>query len=402
MLGIKQRAKTLAKPHPSLTSDPVRPDADVSQHASVTSRATISRWSAIREPKAAKSFRAAGDRIVRQESAMPSIASRLLTPPIVARRQIASDAEEWSIRLAALATLGQYDGLTFLVDGTARSRYTYNVVDDPVGDVATRSAIEETRRSGATIQTRTAIRLANDRVADTAMVAPLVATDTVSGVLIALRVGRSFAAADALTASGVSELLSLDLARETAALRDAVHRRQAFALYELARLVLFGERLSETLQDVTALLTSSLDHDLAQIWLFGSAGALELIAARPHENLRFEQMLPSEHDALAHALHQQRLVRIGQGALRPWVSAEIRELIVVPLADRARSVGALVLGRAQNRYENSDEELASVLGRFIGRLIARAAAVDHNAPRRESAEADALREWQEEPQLAGS
>ena len=333
---------------------------------------------------------------------MPSIASRLLTPPIVARRQIASDAEEWSIRLAALATLGQYDGLTFLVDGTARSRYTYNVVDDPVGDVATRSAIEETRRSGATIQTRTAIRLANDRVADTAMVAPLVATDTVSGVLIALRVGRSFAAADALTASGVSELLSLDLARETAALRDAVHRRQAFALYELARLVLFGERLAETLQDVTALLTSSLDHDLAQIWLFGSAGALELIAARPHENLRFEQMLPSEHDALAHALHQQRLVRIGQGALRPWVSAEIRELIVVPLADRARSVGALVLGRAQNRYENSDEELAGVLGRFIGRLIARAAAVDHNAPRRESAEADALREWQEEPQLAGS
>jgi len=333
---------------------------------------------------------------------MPSIASRLLTPPIVARRQIASDAEEWSIRLAALATLGQYDGLTFLVDGTARSRYTYNVVDDPVADVATRSAIEETRRSGATIQTRTAIRLANDRVADTAMVAPLVATDTVSGVLIALRVGRSFAAADALTASGVSELLSLDLARETAALRDAVHRRQAFALYELARLVLFGERLSETLQDVTALLTSSLDHDLAQIWLFGSAGALELIAARPHENLRFEQMLPSEHDALAHALHQRRLGRIGQGALRPWVPAAIRELIIVPLADRARSVGALVLGRAQNRYENSDEELANVLGRFIGRLIARAAAVDHNAPRRESAEADALREWQEAPQLAGS
>src|SRR5207248_5454415 len=91
-----------SKSHPSLTSDPVRPDADVSQHASVTSRATKSRWSAIREPKAAKSFRAAGDRIVRQESAMPSIASRLLTPPIVARRQIASDAEEWSIRLAEI------------------------------------------------------------------------------------------------------------------------------------------------------------------------------------------------------------------------------------------------------------------------------------------------------------
>src|SRR5438270_10145696 len=176
--------------------------------------------SAIREPRAAKSFRAAGDRIVRQESAMPSIVSRLLTPSIVASRQIANDDDEWSIRLAALATLGQYDGLTFLVDGAARSRYSHNVADEPVGDVATRSAIEETRRSGATVQTRTAIRLADDRVAGAAMVAPLVATDAVSGVLIALRVGRSFAAADALTASGVSEPLSLDLARETAAQRD--------------------------------------------------------------------------------------------------------------------------------------------------------------------------------------
>src|SRR5467141_4477343 len=138
--------------------------------------------SAIREPRAAKSFRAAGDRIVRQESALPSIVSRLLTPPIVARRHIASDADEWSIRLAALATLGQYDGLTFLVDGAARSRYAYNVADEPAGDVATRSAIEETRRSGATVQTRTAIRLADGRVADAAMVAPLVATDAVSGV----------------------------------------------------------------------------------------------------------------------------------------------------------------------------------------------------------------------------
>src|SRR2546426_12690239 len=115
--------KDMPKPHPSLTNDPAHPDAEVPQHASVTSRATKARWSAIREPRAAKSFRAAGDRIVRQESAMPSVVSRLLTPPIVARRQNGNDADEWSIRLTALATLGQYDGLAFLVDGAARSRY---------------------------------------------------------------------------------------------------------------------------------------------------------------------------------------------------------------------------------------------------------------------------------------
>jgi hypothetical protein len=233
------------------------------------------------------------------------------------------------------------------------------------------------------------------------MVAPLVHTEAVSGVLIALRVGRSFTATDALTAAGVSELIALELARETVARRDEAHRRQAFALYELARLALFGEHLLETLQDVTALLTSALDHDLAHIWLFEPGGALELSAAKPDENLRFEQMRPSEHDVLAEAIHQQRLVRIGQGALRPWVSAETREVIVVPLTDRAaRSTGVLVLGRGQERYTNADEELAGVLGRFISRLIWRAAGRG-SAERAKAvvAERGADREWENEPQL---
>jgi GTP-sensing pleiotropic transcriptional regulator CodY len=360
--------------------------------------------SAIKEPRPAKSFRAAGDRIVRQESAMPSVVSRLLTPTVVARREIGTSADDWSLRLTALATLAQYDALTFVVDAPSRDRYAHNVADDPLTDDATRSAIEETRRSGATVQTKTTLRLADDRVAAAAMIAPLVATEAVSGVLIALRVGRSFAAADALTASGVSELVALELARETAARRDEAHRRQAFALYELARLALFGEHLLETLQDVTALLTGSLDHDLAQIWLFDPDGALELSAAKPHENLRFELMRPAEHDVLAEALHQQRLVRVGNGALRPWVSAETREVIVLPLGDRARSLGVLVLGRARERYTEADEELAGVLGRFISRLVVRATA-DRASGRRASAdvsEPDADHEWENEPQLTGS
>src|SRR4029077_20147357 len=128
------------------------------------SRATKVEVSAIREPRAAKSFRAAGDRIVRQESAMPSVVSRLLTPSIARAPLIAGDADEWSVRPAALATIGQYDALTFLVDDATR-REGYNVVGDPVADDAMRAGIEETRRSGATVQTQTTIRLADDRVA---------------------------------------------------------------------------------------------------------------------------------------------------------------------------------------------------------------------------------------------
>jgi GAF domain-containing protein len=70
----------------------------------------------------------------------------------------------------------------------------------------------------------------------------------------------------------------------------------------------------------------------------------------------------------------------------------------VPLADRARSLGALVLGRTQERYDESDEELASVLGRFIARLVVRAAAVD----RENTAQPDPDREWEDEAQLTGS
>jgi hypothetical protein len=336
---------------------------------------------------------------------MPSVVSRLLTPSIVTRREISRDADEWSIRLGALATLGQYDGLTFLTDIPGRIRDAHNVSGDLVGDAALKSAIDETRRSGATMQIQTTIVLRDDRVATTAMVAPLMTTEGVDGVLIALRVGRSFTASDALTASGVSELLALELARESATRRDEAHRRQAFALYELARVALFSEGLRETLQDVTALLTSALDHDLAQIWLLGSAGALELRAAKPREKLSFERMHPSDHDVLAEALHQRRLVRIGQGALRPWVPAETRELLVVPLADRARTVGVLVLGRFEERYEEADEELANVLSRFIARLVSRATTADRPNELRTGSrvtEPDADREWANEPQLAGS
>lgn len=330
---------------------------------------------------------------------MPSVVSRLFTPSITSGPQIKSDADEWSIRLAALATLGQYDALTFAVDRTARPK-GYNVLDDPVADDATRAAIEETKRSHATVQTQTAIRLADDRIATAAMIAPLVETEAVTGVLVALRVGRAFAAADALTASGVSKLVSLELGHEAVAQRDEAHRRQAFALYELARLSLFGEGLLETLQDVTVLLTSALDHDLAQIWLFAPDGTLELSAARPREHLRFEHMDPSEHDALAQALHQQRLVRIGQGALRPWVPAETRDLIVVPLVDRVRSLGALVLGRGQERYEAADEELAGVLGRFVSRLVVKATLDREIVETAPLAEPD--REWSSEPELTRS
>jgi hypothetical protein len=326
--------------------------------------------------------------------------SRLLTAPRLGPRQTATAADEWSIRLSALATLGRYDGLICVVDEPGHARFAYNAVGDPALDQATRSALEETRHTGTTVQTRSAVRLADGRVAGAAMVAPLIATDTVGGVLIALRVGRSFAAADALTASGIADLVGLELAREAAARRDESHRRQAFALYELARIALFGERLQDTLQDVTALLTSAFEHDVAQIWMFEPTGALERWAATPREDRRTDRMRPSEYEVVAEALQRRRTVRVGRAALGPRVPAETAELILAPLRDGAGASGVLLLGRVRGRYADEDEELAAVLGRFIGRLASRES-VDRLSARPGRVGSVGDRAWAEEPQLTG-
>ncbi|HKY49895.1 MAG TPA: hypothetical protein VJP45_01435, partial [Candidatus Limnocylindria bacterium] len=54
-------------------------------------------------------------------------------------RVAATEAEAWDVRLTALATLGQYDALTFVVND-AQPRTTYNLDEDPVDEPRDRSA----------------------------------------------------------------------------------------------------------------------------------------------------------------------------------------------------------------------------------------------------------------------
>jgi GAF domain-containing protein len=78
---------------------------------------------------------------------------------------------------------------------------------------------------------------------------------------------------------------------------------------------------------------------------------------------------------------------------------------VVPLADGPRSIGALVLGRARQRYEASDEDLAGVLGRVVSRLVVNAKLDREIGERPElvvAASPQADREWADEPELTRS
>src|SRR5687768_1409653 len=141
-----------------------------------------------REPTTTKSFREAGDRIVRQESAVSSPIGGLLSAPTLSARRAVTDADAWEVRLAALATLGHYDGLTFVTLDSADVPARYNLVGDLASDPPVRAAVDQAAQSATTVQLRTSVPLADGRTASAALVTPLVSTETLGGALVALRV----------------------------------------------------------------------------------------------------------------------------------------------------------------------------------------------------------------------
>lgn len=323
----------------------------------------------MKDPRTAKSFRDAGDRIVRQESATPESISRLLGAPALSPRRAATDADAWDVRLAALATLAHYDGLTFVTLGSADTMPAYNLVDDPTAEPAIRGAVEEVARSGATVQLRATVPLADGRVASSILVTPLAPNEAFIGALVALRVGRSFAAADAYTAVGIAEIVSLELARSLSVRREATERRQALALYELARHALFIDDLAEALQSIAMMLASTLDHDAVHVWLRRPDRSIRRHAAYPPDGLRSQAVWENEHLALSGALHERRVVRLSAAANVAWIPTNTGEALIVPLRGDPRPLGILVLARTAVPYGLDDIEMADVLGTFIGRVV---------------------------------
>lgn len=305
------------------------------------------------------------------------------------------------MRLAALATLGHYDALTFVtIDTPDAPRAMYNLAGDPASEASIRGAVDQAAQSATTLQLRTSVPLADGRIASAALVTPLARSETYSGALVAMRVGRPFAAADTYTAVGIAELVSLELARSFSARREATERRQAFALYELARHALFSDDLDETLQSIAMLIASTLEHGAAHIWLRRPDRSLWRHAAYPPDRLPFETLWENEHDALWGALRERRLVRMS-GTTAAWIPSNTGEVLVVPLRSDPRPVGILVLARAGARYGYDDVEMADVLGTFIGRVVASAARASSQLPRSTEA-ARSETEFESEGELAES
>jgi hypothetical protein len=290
----------------------------------------------------------------------------LLGAPALAARPVTTDADAWDVRLAALATLAQYDAVCLV---SAGSRAAYNLEADPLTDPAIQSAVDEVGGSAGTVQVRTSVRLADGRVANTVLVTPLARSGASAGAVAAFRVGRAFAAVDAYAAVGVAEIVSLELARSLSAERQETERRQALALYELARHALFGDELGETLQGIATVLASTLDHVAAHIWISRSNRSLRRHAAYPQDPSVPEVIWESDHSELLAAIGDRRLVRMSRPAV--WTPSNGTHFLVAPLRGDPRPAGVLVLARTAP-YELDDIEMADVLGTFIGRFVATA------------------------------
>jgi len=336
-----------------------------------------------------KSFRVAAERIVRQESASPTDVLGLLGSPTEPRRAIASEQDEWDARLGALRVIGEYDALAVVASKPAWMTHAHNVSDRVALEDAVVEAREEAARQGMAVQLRVPIALADGRLSTEIMVVPLGHIHGVEGVLLALRAGRGFNAADAARAASISTVLALEVTRAAAAIQDTRTRQQALGLFELARIGLAERDLGERLPVMVEILAKSFRHDVAQVWLLRGGGSLRLRAAHPHEALVLEIARPRDHAPLERALDGE-VFRLTGPSLRSWIRRTTHELIIAPLRSGERVSGLLALGRWSEGYSGEDVELAAQCADVFASIVAaeRLVRSSHGAAPREDVPVD--------------
>lgn len=332
------------------------------------------------QPRIGKTFRAAADRIVRQESNAPAVITRLLGSPQLSGRDVWTDDDIWDVRLESFAMLSGLDALMVLPSTGPGRRRAHNLALDTADEPQIQAAVADAVARGATTQVRVPVALSDGRSAAAVIVAPAIAGETVAGVLVGARVGRSFGTADAVGASAIGTLVALDLRQASATERETRDRRDALILYELARHAVFAPTGRESFQNVVAMLGDRLQHDVVHLWVLRAGGSLELRAALPPGGVPLEIARPLDHATLREALELQRVMRVADGKPRFWVPGGARQLLIAPLIHGDRTVGLLVCGRRREPYDPADEELADVIGSFLAGTVARLRASASSRP----------------------
>jgi GAF domain len=345
----------------------------------------------VNEAKTAKSFRAAADRILLQQTSTDAGITRLLSSRAPSERAIETEDDAWAIRLTSLCALALWDAVVLVGESPTRIVRSHNL-DARTLDSDLAAPIADASQTESSVQTPARVTLADGRLAESALVAPLRGIRGVTGSVIAFRVGRGFGAMDAQVVANAAQLCALDVHLAASLRRESLATHQAIALYEISRLCLFGGDAADVIHAVVELLVRSLDHDVAQLWVLRPGGSLRLSAAQPREGLELEIARPRDHIALSRALAGE-VTRVHDPSLRSWMPRTTRDLIVAPLVAGDVVSGVLVLGRWRSGYDADDEAMARTCAQFIGQSLMR------QAPRGQPIEAS---ESEEEAQLTGS
>lgn len=166
----------------------------------------------------------------------------------------------------------------------------------------------------------------------------------------------------------------IERAEATVARLSAVHRlesdrRQAVALFDLARLAGSSSDGQVDLRAALSVVAVAFRHDVVGIWTPGAdPWQLQLRA-----EIGYGEVLPGrvhlDDDDVAAVVVRQGRARHLRGAIaRSWSSTRTDEYLVLPIRVTDESHGMLVLGRVHDGYADLDMEIGLTIADFLSTL----------------------------------
>jgi hypothetical protein len=153
-------------------------------------------------------------------------------------------------------------------------------------------------------------------------------------------------------------------------------RREALAMYDLARLAGIGADPEGDLEAGAALIADAFDHDSVAIWTLDSArGRLLRRAARGYGEILPSDIPLGTDDLVDRAMSGQESRTVRRPARGAWRSFAASSFIVSPIVVAGESAGLLIVGSHRD-YEHFDFTLTMTVADILSSLVRRELAAE--------------------------
>lgn len=159
------------------------------------------------------------------------------------------------------------------------------------------------------------------------------------------------------------------VARLSAVRRLESDRRQAVALFDLARLAGSGSDAQVDLRAALSVVAVAFRHDVVGIWT-PSADPRQL---QLRAEIGYGEVLPGrvhldDDELVAMVVGQGRARHLRGAPARSWTSTRTDEYLVLPIRVTDESHGLLVLGRVHDGYADVDMDIGLTIADFLSTL----------------------------------